>query len=34
MKKVKAFLLAGLTASMLVGCGAQKDESVVGISVE
>ncbi len=34
MKKVKAFLLAGLTASMLIGCGAKDDDAVVGISVE
>ena len=34
MKKFKAFILAGLTAAMLIGCGDSSDEAVVGISVE
>ena len=35
MKRVKALILAGITASMLlVGCGNADDEAVVGISIE
>ncbi|RKM60217.1 DUF3048 domain-containing protein [Butyrivibrio sp. XB500-5] len=34
MKKVEAFLLVGLIASMLIGCGAKNDDAVIGISVE
>ncbi len=34
MKRIKALILAGLTAAMLIGCGDSSDEAVVGISVE
>ena len=35
MKKIKAFILAGITAAMLIGCGSSKDDdAVVGISIE
>ncbi len=34
MKKFTAALVAGLSATMLFGCGAADDEAVVGISVE
>ncbi len=34
MKRVKAFILAGITAMMLIGCGSSEDEAVVGLSVE
>lgn len=34
MKRVKAFILAGLTAAMLIGCGSSDDDAVVGISIE
>jgi hypothetical protein len=34
MKRFKAFVLAGITASMLIGCGKSSDDAVVGISIE
>lgn len=34
MKRFKAAILAGLTVTMLFGCGKSSDEAVVGLSVE
>lgn len=34
MKRLKAAILAGLTVTMLFGCGKSSDEAVVGLSVE
>ena len=34
MKRLKAVLLAGLTVTMLFGCGKSGDEAVVGLSME
>lgn len=34
MKKIKALVLAGLAATMLIGCGKSSDDAVVGISIE
>ena len=34
MKRIRAFILAGLTAAMLIGCGSSEDDAVVGISIE